>query len=57
MNPPDSSDIRELASAMNNLADSLNQFVAYLRENPQISAMPAAIIELNKRITILSTRL
>ena len=55
--PPNDSNILVLAAAMKELASSLNNFVAYMRENPEISAIPAGLKEIAKRIAVLSTRL
>ncbi|MDM5148120.1 hypothetical protein NQX30_07060 [Candidatus Persebacteraceae bacterium Df01] len=54
-------DIRELADAMNRLADSINSMTTLVaeakREEPDWQKFPSALIELNKRLTTLCTRL
>ena len=53
--------MRELAVAMNRLADSLNRLTDMAREakaeNPDWAKFPSTLIDLCKRLTILSTRL
>lgn len=50
-------DIRALAEAMNEFSASLNRFVLFLEENPELKDLPDSIRELTKRISVLSTRL
>lgn len=61
MSNPDSDVLRELAESMNRLADSLNQFTALITEtknaNEDWEAFPTTMAELNRRLTILCTRL
>ena len=58
---PSGNDLRELAVAMNRLADSLNRLTDMAREakaeNPDWAKFPSTLIDLCKRLTILSTRL
>ena len=50
-------EIRMAALALTELATSLHELVSYLNQNPQMRELPAAIRELSKRISVLSTRL
>ncbi len=54
---PSSEDIRALADSMSELAASLNRFVLFLEDNPEIKDIPGSVRELTKRISVLSTRL
>ena len=54
---PADSDIRALAQSMSDLSASLNRFVLFLEENPELKDIPESIRELTKRISVLSTRL
>ena len=57
----DGADIRELARAMNRLADAINDLTAMAREakaeNPDWAIFPSTLIDLSKRLTTLATRL
>ena len=54
-------DIRELARAMNRLADAITDFTAMAREtkaeNPDWAVFPSTLIDLSRRLTTLATRL
>ena len=54
-------DLRELARAMNRLADAINDLTAMAREakaeNPDWAVFPSTLIDLSKRLTTLATRL
>ena len=54
---PAASDIRALAQSMSDLSTSLNRFVLFLEENPELKDIPESLRELTKRISVLSTRL
>ena len=49
--------LSELAQAMEKLSKSLDGLVTYLKENPELPNLPQSINELNRRLSILSTRL
>ena len=54
-------DIRELARAMNRLADAIGDLTAMAREakaeNPDWANFPSTLIDLSRRLTTLATRL
>ena len=54
-------DIRELARAMNRLADAINGLTEMAREakaeNPDWANFPSTLIDLSRRLTTLATRL
>ena len=56
-----SEDLRELARAMNRLADAINDLTAMAREakaeNPDWAVFPSTLIDLSRRLTTLATRL
>ena len=54
---PSAEDIRAMADAMSELSASLNRFVLFLQENPELKDIPESVRELSKRISVLSTRL
>ena len=53
--------IAQLAAAMDKLANAINNMTDFAKaakqENPEWAKMPAAIIELNRRLMVLCTRL
>lgn len=55
------SDIRELAEAMNRLADSINQTNALLadarREDPNWRNLPALLADLARQLRMISSRM
>ena len=55
------SDLRELAVAMNRLADSLNQVNTLVaearREDPNWVKLPSMLIDLNRQLRMIASRL
>ncbi|MGU9951391.1 MAG: hypothetical protein ACNYPH_03635 [Gammaproteobacteria bacterium WSBS_2016_MAG_OTU1] len=55
------SDIRELAKAMNRLADSLNQTNAIIanatNEDPNWEKIPTMMLDLNRQLRLIASRL
>lgn len=54
-------DLRELACAMNHLADSLSQTNALIaearREDPNWTKLPSMLMELNRQLRMIASRL
>lgn len=61
MNDKHSNDLRELAAAMNRLADAINQTNALIadakREDPQWQNLPSQIADLNRQLRMIASRL
>ena len=59
--PETGDEIRELARAMNRLADAITDLTDLAREakreNPDWAVFPSTLIDLSKRLTTLATRL
>ncbi|MGI9307539.1 MAG: hypothetical protein ACR2P5_09625 [Gammaproteobacteria bacterium] len=55
------SDMRELAQAMNRVADAINQSNALIaevrRENPDLVQVPELLAELNRQLRMIASRL
>ena len=59
--PEGGNELRELARAMNRLADAITDLTNLAREakaeNPDWAVFPSTLIDLSKRLTTLATRL
>ena len=57
----DRKELAELAAAMNNLSESLREFNGLIaemkRDDPEWTNLPSTLVELNRRLMALCTRL